>query len=72
MIIWVKREVVGANTNQRALVVGSTGLAITIQLLGDNREFVVRPKDIVGVEITKHLTIMFNFIGYCIQSGEKT
>ena len=63
MVVWINKDVVRANTNQRALVLKTVRRQIFVQLLGTDEKFVVQPHHVVGVEIDDSLTINFKCTG---------
>lgn len=77
MIVWIKKEAIRAQCNQRGKVLQTNGSKITIRLLDDNRHWGIHPRDIIGLEISECLTIKFKCTGhqtaetYCRNCGER-
>lgn len=74
MIIWVKKETVFSDCDQRAVVENvverEDGIPIIfIQLIETNDEFIIQSEDIVGVEINESLIVRFGHFEF--KSKEK-
>lgn len=64
MVIWVKAGAVHDNpNNQRYKVVEATRERIIVESCGTEKVGVIKPSDIVGVELSAQLDIMFTITG---------
>ena len=67
MVIWVRKDAVRAQTNQRAIVLGiDKHCDIEIKLLGDDLLFTIKPKDVIGIEV-EEMILQFNYVCYSIR-----
>lgn len=60
MIVWVNKDAVGENCNQKAKVDRTDGQKIFITLLGNDEQAMIFPNEIVGLELSEELEISFN------------
>ena len=49
MIIWIAKDAVFADQDQRAIILNNTADDINVRLLGDYRKFTIRPRHIVVI-----------------------
>lgn len=59
-IIWVRKEAVEANCDQRAEIITFRGDWIYVIMCGSEEPKMIKASDIVGVELTETLTIKFS------------
>lgn len=68
MILWVKGEAVGMPCSQRVEVVTASLSRIVVKRCGDGVIKHVQPDDLIGVELSDRLDVMFTVKGWKSQN----
>ena len=59
MIVWVKAAAVNCNCDQKAEILTTNLNTIHVKLLGDDKEAIVFPEEICGLQFSQNLSIKF-------------